>query len=57
MSLKQLLNRRDEICFALIEADNDSAIELTYELQELEAEIEALGGDLSIPDEELEQAK
>lgn len=43
--LEQLMERRHEIMFALIEADSDTYRELEIELEEIEAEIEALGGE------------
>lgn len=42
MEIKDLINRRDEICFALIESNGQDAKELELELMELEAEISAL---------------
>jgi hypothetical protein len=44
MELQELLSRHQEICYALIEASSDDAIELQYELDEIESEIIALGG-------------
>lgn len=46
MEIKDLLNRREEICFALIESSGQDAQELKMELMELEAEIEALSEQL-----------
>jgi hypothetical protein len=44
--LEQLIERRDEISFALIEASGEEYRELELELEELNAEIEALGGEV-----------
>ena len=46
MELEDLIERRDEISFALIEASGEEYRELELELQELNAEIEALGGEV-----------
>jgi hypothetical protein len=43
--LAQLIERRDEISFLMIEASGQDYQELEIELEELNAEIEALGGD------------
>ena len=43
--LAQLIERRDEISFLMIEASGQEYQELEIELEELNAEIEALGGD------------
>lgn len=43
--LAQLIERRDEISFLMIEASGQDYEELEIELEELNAEIEALGGD------------
>ncbi len=43
--LAQLIERRDEISFLMIEVSGQDYQELEIELEELNAEIEALGGD------------
>lgn len=50
--LRELMERRDEIAFLMIEADNYEYKELELELAELDEEISALGGEKIDQEEE-----
>lgn len=53
MTLKELINRRDEISFAMLEADSNEYADLTEELGWIEEQIEELeGGNSEVLDEE-----
>jgi tetrahydromethanopterin S-methyltransferase subunit G len=44
--LEKLIERRNDISYALIEASGEDYRELELELEEINAEIEALGGEI-----------
>lgn len=50
--IDELMAMRQDISFLLIEASSDEVEDLQLELEEIEQEIEALGGELNNEEEE-----